>query len=1093
MKMYRFFLIVITLLFTVAANALEITRAKYEHFTVDEGLSQNNVEAIFQDSQGYIWIGTQNGLNKYNGLYFQTYLHESTDSNSLASSWVNAIAEDKNGLIWIGSDGLNYYNPLLDKMVRIVEDAENEQAFHGGKVYDITPDAENNLWIATSKGLVFYNQETELFKTFNSDENTKLQGANFYCVLLTQKNKIFVASDSDPIYEFDPQMQSFIAHNYKQDYFAANYKKNIAEDGQGNLYIGSEGGGVHVYNPGKKTSQLLDVGENGLATNNVKTQVLPISDSEVIIGTDGGGINLYNQQTGLFTYSMNDPKMATSLGSDAILSMCFDNDGNLWVGHYGAGLSIMKTHKFKFESFYHNPFIPESISNGVVTAIFQDSEGRIWIGLDGGGLSQFFPETGTFNTIKMIEGDPTSLSSNVIVSIAEDDSGNLLLGTYAGGLMVFNPITRQVERTYQPETGLSAAHIWDITLDVSGKYWISTLGGGYDILDWQNDTIINFRYGQEASACSDVILSINRGPQGNMWFATESAGICVITPQNGFLKRYTTNDEKENTISSNDVKCIVFDGDYAWVGTNGGGLNRIDLKTDSIDVLTTAHGLVSNSIMGILVDDSGVLWLSSTRGMMKYNPVSGVVTSFDKSQGLQGNEFRYNSQFKLQDGKMLFGGANGLTYFDPSEISISPVEPPVVFDRFLVYNQPVAIGAKGSPLNKHINYTDYLKINHKQRVFTLEFASLDYTSPNKNQFKYFLEGIDEDWTMVGNRNFVTYTNLPAGKYTFRLKSSNSDGVWNNDERQITIRIRPPWYKTKAFIILAVLTIIFAIYTFIKRREKQAKIEKEMLQKKIDEGQAIIDEKLIEVKNQQQEIKRKEELEKEIRFQTDGLAKFSVLIAKNRKDVTQLANAVISELTTYIGANAGALYIANKYDDGEVILNRTGHFCYDGENASKEHVLPGEGLVGSSYNHKKSIFNDNLPEGFIVVNSGLGSVSAKYGIIEPIVDEEEAMGVFEIASLETIPEYKIEFVRKVAQNFASVLAIEQANESSKLLLEENKQKTEEIMAHEEEMRQNMEEMQATQEMMKRQEEDLTKDLKKKEQLIADMKEKLKSLG
>jgi ligand-binding sensor domain-containing protein len=1086
--MIRYIFLLLIAVIPAIVSAEDIRNWRFEHLTVNEGLSQNTVEEIFQDSRGYMWFATKNGVNLYDGLSFRIFRYERDNPNSMASSWVNAIAEDLEGNIWIGSDGLNVYNTHLDELKRIPVDESDPNAFHGGKVYDILIDGKEDLWAATSKGLMNYNLTTGICKTY-SEVNGDFEGVNVYTILIDSQGRMFIGSDADPIYEFNKKTQLFTKHDYKTDLFGANYKKNISLGNDGNLYIASEGAGLHIYNPDTKTVEFIGTGPGQLNGFTIKTGILPISEDEIIICVDGGGINVYNITEKTVDYIMADATDQYSIGDNAIISSYKDIHGNIWLGHYGAGISLYKKHKFKFRSYFHNPFDSESISNGVVTAVYQDKNNNIWIGLDGGGLSLFNPFTQKFTTYKSVEDDESSLSSNVIVSITENSEGYLLLGTYAGGLMVFDPETGTRVKTYDIASGLSANHVWDIAVDRDGNYWLATLGGGFDIFNPYYETFRNFIYRQNENVCSDVILSITSGPDGNMWFATETSGICVLNSKGATVKRYAFNENDITTISSSDIRGIEFSGEFAWVATNGGGLNKINYKTNEVKVYTIKDGLSSNSLMGIQIDKDGILWISSIKGLMKFDPKAETVVTYDKNQGLQGNEFRYNAQYTLFNGTMLFGGSNGLTVFHPNELMESPIVPNIILKDLKIYNKSVVIGGENSPLEQHINFTENIKLKHNQRVFTIEFAALDYTSPERNLFQYKMDGFDEEWVNSGNRNDVTYTNLSAGKYTFRLRASNSDGVWSDKEKILSIVVRPPWYKTKAFIAFVIIFIIVAVWNTFNQREKKSKLEKEILQRKINEGQAIIDSKLAEIEQHQEEIRAKEEQEIEIRFHSDGLAKFSIILADKRKNLEELAFSMISELVKYLEAQAGAIYVAQQEHE-EAYLLMLGHYCFDSKKASQDQILAGEGLVGTSFVEKRQIISRDLPDGFIVVESGLGNMSLRNVLIEPLMDEDEVVGAFEIASLKSLPDYKIEFVKKLAGSFASVLAIESANKKSQILIEENKIKTEEILAQEEELRQNLEELKATQEMSQRKEEEMKEQIEKYIDNEKNFKKKLK---
>lgn len=1066
------------LLITLPLNLLsaDIQNIKFDHITADDGLSQNTVEKIFQDSKGYIWIGTRDGLNKYDGLKFKIFRNERGDTNSLASNWVRAIEEDAEGKIWIGTDGLNVFDPKTEELTRISA-SEGENSFKGGTVFDIQIDADNSMWLATNNGLVHYNPDDNSYTTYYSGEGEyDFKGYTVFSILITSRNQLFIATDDDAIFEYDRKNDRFILHEYKKDFFGANFRKSFEEDLNGLIFIGADGGGIHIYNPENQQTEVLPIGENGLNAVAVKTKILPLASNQVLIGTDGGGINIYNPQTKQIEYLLNDTKNPKSLHGNAVFELFEDTHGNIWVGHFGAGISLWRKNKEKFNSFFHNPYDPNSLSNGVVTAIFQDSMGRIWIGHDGGGLCLFQEEDKSFKRIRRQEGEEGTLTTDIIIAIDEDENGNLLLGSYSGGLMVFDPIREKVIEAFGNYNGLSTPHIWDVMPDSEGRFWLAELGLGFTIFDPGTKSFENFIINQDDNVCSNVILSFNQSSDGNVWVASENAGICVLSSEGELLNRYSYEENNNNSLSSNDVKGIAFQDNYVWIATNGGGLNRLNLQDNSFNFYTTDNGLSSNAIMGILQDKNENLWLSSTLGLMKFNTITEEVETFDISQGIQGNEFKYNSQFLLSDGRMIFGGTNGITIFHPDSIKPSPIQPNLVFTDLLVFNKKVDLTSKNAPIDQHINELEAITIKHKQRVFTIEFISLDYTNPEKNQYRYILDGLDEEWTEAGNRNYVSYSNIPPGKYLLKVQCTNSDGVWADIERQLSVRIRPPWYRSGLFIFLLLVLIGYVVYKAVKTRTEKAKLEKETLQKKINEGQAVIDSKLKEIEQQQDEIKRRDEQEREVRYQTDGLAKFSKIISKNRNNLTQLLQSVTSELVGFLGANMGAIYLSESNSNNDTVLKLSSSYCLATDVEAQEEIMIGEGYIGTCYKKMETIEVTDLPQGYFVLSSGLGDENLKYAIFEPIIDDQTPLGVIEVSAIAELPVYKKQFLSSVSQTIASVFAVSKAQEDAEKLLEENKQQTEEIRAHEEELRQNLEELTASQEMSTRREQELLDEIK-----------------
>jgi predicted nuclease with TOPRIM domain len=441
---------------------------------------------------------------------------------------------------------------------------------------------------------------------------------------------------------------------------------------------------------------------------------------------------------------------------------------------------------------------------------------------------------------------------------------------------------------------------------------------------------------------------------------------------------------------------------------------------------------------------------------------------------------------------MMFGGINGLTIFHPDSIRYSNIIPNIVFTDFKVYDKSVIPGAKHSPIKQHINYTENIRLNPRQSAFTIEFASLDYNTPTKNRFIYKMEGFDEDWVDAGNRTFVTYTNLDPGKYTFLLKGSNSDGLFNENPRRIEIRIRPPWYQTKLAIGIYVVLFAILIWFYIRQREKQAVHDKMILEQKIQEAQAELNAKTHELERQQEELRRRDEEEKDIRYLTEGIARLSEIIAKKRQSLEELATGIISELVRYTDASAGGIFTLDDADPGHILLRATGEFCISTDKELKNSFEAGEGNIGACFKEKHILRVDNLPDGYIVLRSGLGSVSLHHALYVPIIQDNICVGVMEIASIDRLSDIKITLIEKIAESLASVITIIKANVKTSAMLEQNNTQAEELRAQEEEMRQNLEEMMATQEESQRKEKEMAEELERKTGQLKKLQDELKKL-
>ncbi len=1084
------------LLFSVSAFCTDISRIKFEYLTVDDGLSQGTIEDILQDGQGMMWFATRDGLDRYDGQNFTVFRNNNNDPNSLASNWILSLAIDPNGKMWIGSSGgLNVYDPIIDKLTRIPVNDEVDQAFHGGQVYDINVDFDSTLWISTTNGLAHYFPKKNTFITYTSNAKggSPLPASIIYSTLITKDGRLFVAAEADPIFEFNKKDGTFSAIPYKKAYPGANFRKSIQEDQNGLFYIVAENSAVHIYDPRTSETKMITTENGTLNVLSIKTKVLFVSPHEVWIGTDGGGINIYDPISGEMQYLIPDNRNSTSLNSKAVFKLYQDKDQNIWVGHYNMGISVWKKNKEKFISYHFNPYDPQTLNKEVVSAIFEDSKGRIWVGQDGGGLDLFYPENQTFEHFRHESGNPQSLTTDVILTIHEDPDGNLLLGTYSGGLMIFDPDRKKVIKAFGREDGLPCLNIWTIFKDSKSRYWMAFLQSGVGLYYPANRSFVYYSPTDSLHRInSSMVMHITEDRNGRIWFGSENAGICVLDAEKGTTKNYLHDDKNKNSVSSNDVKSILFDDKYAWIATNGGGLNRLDLKTDSFKIFNMNGGLSSDALMSMLQDKQGNFWISSTRGMMKFNPTTFAIDKYDKSQGLQGTEFKYNSQCQLSDGRMMFGGVNGLTVFNPDSIRKSQVIASVVFTDFKIFNESVIPGAKGSPLKNHINFTDHIRLRYNQSVFTLVFASIDNNSPIKNLFRYKLEGFDSKWVEAGNRNFVSYTNLDPGKYTFLLQGSNSDGVWNETPRKISIRIRPPWYRTYVAIILFVLISGYLIYTYIKEREMRAIHDKKVLQQKIDEAKAQLSNKVSELEKQHEELQRRDEAEKNTRFLMEGVARMSDIIAKKRRNLEDLATGFIAELVRYVDASAGEVFIADDSDPTQVTLMATGEFSYSTGQERKFVINSGEGYVGTCYREKKTITMDDLPDDYVILRSGLGEIPLHHIVLVPLVQDNVCVGVIEIASIGKLEEHKIRFIEKITESLASVVTIIKANEKSNMMLEQNNIQAEELHSQEEEMRQNLEELMATQETSLKHTKQLEEELRLKTSELNLLQQELKVL-
>ncbi len=822
-------------------------RVRFEHLTSEDGLSNNRVVSVLQDSQGFMWFGTQDGLNRYDGYEFRIFKHEQEDKNRLSGNFIQVIFEDHAGILWIGTRGagLNRYDPKTERFTRYRHNPDDPNSLGSDIIYTIYQDREGNLWIGTNGGgLNRYDEEIDGFIRYQNDTD-------------------------------DPQS---LSHNTVWA---------ILEDAKGVLWIGTYGGGLNRFD--RQTEHFLAYKHNPedrtSLSSNLVTAIYQDKEGIIWLGTREGGLNrLEFEQAGgeipSFTNFRNDPDDPSSLSLDDIFSIYEDEAGGLWIGTTGGGLNHFDRHKEKFTSFQNNPDDPYSISHNHVTNIFGDPTGLLWMGTTGGGVNILDLEPKAFNHIYSIPGETHSLNSNDVLGIYQDEDGTLWIGTGNGGLNRLDTWAQQaIYYQMDPENpdSLTDNSVREIAQDSQGVFWLPTRHGlnrfdprteefsaylhdpddpssilhnalytvyrtkdgmiwvgtraGPNRLDPLTGEFLSFpQYLALEEILRDVpVDSFSEDARGFLWMGTGGAGLIGFDPQTEQFTQYKHDADDPDSLGDNFIWNVYIDSSgNLWIGT-AAGLDRFDPETGKFIHFNEQDGLPPAAVMSIFQDDLSPeqggpnLWVSSSAGLTRFNPETGVIRTYDVTDGLQSNDFSWSSAFKTENGELFFGGTNGLTSFFPAEINDNNTVPPLVITNLELDNQPVEIADQGI-LSQAVAFTELLVLPHDSRVISLEFAALNYRSPEKNRYRYMLEGFNEDWTEVGaDRRLITYTNLDPGEYTFRVLGSNNDGVWNEAGASIDITITPPWWGTTWFRGTAVILIVALVaggFLWQRRVEKR---------------------------------------------------------------------------------------------------------------------------------------------------------------------------------------------------------------------------------------------------------------------------------
>lgn len=815
------------ILFLFVAFEVKCQIFRFDHLTTDHGLSQGTINCIHQDKKGFVWIGTNDGLNRYDAYSFKVFKNKPQDSLSISGNSITCISEDSTGNLWIGTrnEGLNIYDRLANKFIRYQNIPGNNNSISSNAIKSILFGKQGLVFIGTfGGGLNVLNTRINTFKVYrNENSNASLSDNYVYSLVSTNDGRICIASDCGTLDFFDPVKGTFQKLLFNKDFKSVrgNMDITILKSESGKIWVGTNGNGLFCIDKSFNVKQ-FEFSE----LSNIITSLCE-KDNKILIGTDGGGISILDPSNGTFKYIVNNPSDPFSLSNNAIYSIFSDRAGTLWVGTYQGGINTYNPYKYKFQHYTKLLGVESSLSNKSVLAIYKDKLGKVWIGTDGGGLNLFDSESGTFKKYLNDSRDPSSISGNVIKSIYEDHDGNFWLGTYANGLNLMDRKTgkfiKYVNKSENPNS-LINNNVWAILEDSRNNLWIGTMGGGLSKFDYKSNTFQNFQNveGDPKSLSSDAVKTIFVDKKGNLWIGTEVGGLNLYNPSSNSFTRFQYDPKNPKSIANNDIRAIHQDrSGNLWIGT-ANGISVLNYK-DMTFAYPSFNNLLPNSVInGILEDNRGNLWISTNKGIVRYNIEKQALRIFDAKDGLQGNDFNYTSLFKSDDtGEMYFGGTNGFNVFSPGEIIDNPDKPEVVFTNLYISGKAVNVGDTINNkvlLVKDLSETQRLILSHRENVFEIEFAALNYINSDKNLYEYMMEGVDDDWVQTSaEKRTASYMNLNPGTYTLKVRASNNDGVWNEKEVTLEIKVLAPWWKSWWFRSLVVILIGGGIYYIIKLR------------------------------------------------------------------------------------------------------------------------------------------------------------------------------------------------------------------------------------------------------------------------------------
>lgn len=836
------------------------TPTRFEMLSQEDGLSQNSVLALLQDRQGFLWVGTQEGLNRYDGYGFTVYKNDPDNANSLSHSSILALHEDHDGILWIGTwgGGLNRFDPASGQFTRYRHDPDAPASLASDIVSSIYQDRDGLIWLGTQGGgLARFDPITAALTSFRHNPDDPVSIASDYIAAIAPDGAgglwLGTGGYGMPgagMDHFDPRTSAFTHYRHDPADAASLSSDNIAaiaSAGGGKLWVGTggyglPGNGLNLFDPaaGKVVRYRHDPADpNSLAQDNI-AQVYIDRNGQAWITTWGGGLDRIERSgDGLrFVHHRHDPFNPSSLSTDITWSILEDRSGLLWIGTINGGLNKINPQMQQFGLFRNHPNDPASLGHDVIGGLYEDAAGKLWIGTWGGGFDIFDRTTGAFTHFRHDPADPASLADDTVNDFYTDKRGATWIATM-GGLERYDPATgtfTHFRHNAADANSPASDNILVLLPEGEDRLWVATLDG-LDLLDLTTGEFTHFRNdpADPSSLPNDQVVELARTADGALWIGTWYGGLAMLDPEAwsaGAAKfvRYQHDPDDPRSLPEGGVLAVHEDRlGRLWIGAES-GLSRLNRQTGVFTTYREASGLPNNTVLCILEDDIGNLWFSTNNGLVRMNPILVRFRTYDASHGLQSNEFDSGACLRSRNGEMYFGGVRGFNVFRPEQIKDNSVPPPVVVTGFRIFNRPVTVDLTGAtPID----------LTYRENFVSFDFAALDYHAPAKNRYVYQLEGFDDEWIDAEDRRFAAYTNLPGGDYVFRVRGANNDGVWNEAGSAIPLRVTPPLWEMWWFRGLGLVLFLGIVAAGAWGRVHQVRAQNRRLEQQVDEQTAAL--------------------------------------------------------------------------------------------------------------------------------------------------------------------------------------------------------------------------------------------------------------
>jgi ligand-binding sensor domain-containing protein/signal transduction histidine kinase len=874
--------------------------------SIEQGLSQSTVNVVLQDSKGFIWVGTQDGLNRYDGYSFVAYEPNPHDSTSIAGNYIYTLYEDMSGVLWIGSNkGLSRYNAENNSFTNYIHRADDSTSLSGDRVYTIYEDKWGNLWAGVyNGGMCRIDKKSGTFKRYmhQADNPSSISSNKVTGIIEGKDGTAWVITYGGGINKFDPKTGKFSAikfHENTENALSSDNIRSVYCDSEGNLWLGTREGVLEKFNPftGKFIHYKASFTEEFATGANTINKVFKDNKGRLWVSFMMEGLMLFDIEKEAFV--KDHPLLedfSNQTGKCLSKSVYQDKNGIIWIGTEDRGVLKLDESKIKFKHYTIQNDKAHGKGNSFVSAMLKDSKGFLWVGIRGEGVYKLGLDNQVIKHYHEGEAHNFTLSEVNVWAIYEDRSGDIWVAYQSGVLSKLDKKTDKFVDYHLPEKIYSAG-ITCILEDSRNNFWVGTFGEGLFLFDEAKKIFKPKKFFDYSDDNLDLLKTsvIYEDSEGLIWVGTEGGGIFSFSPDKSGITTYALKQGKTNSLISNEVSSFAESVDGRLLIGTFGGLSIMDRQSGIFKNYTKKNGLPNNVIYDIVTDNSGNFWISSNKGISKVTLKAGKqpeFLNFDMSDGLQSNEFNHSAASKSSTGELYFGGIAGYNSFYPDSIKINHVAPPVVITSFKIADKEINI-------NRALALDDVIKLKHTDYVFSMEFAALGFTNSEKNRYAYKMEGFDEDWIYADTRRHATYTNLNPGNYTFRVKACNNDGVWNDEGASVSIYIKPPFWSTNIFYFCSAVAILLLFAAFVHLRTRRLTSKKEMLELTIKERTKEILEQKEEIEQQRDDIRKKNiqliQARHIITQQYEELKDVNVALVEEVRDRTQALQNVNQDL------------------------------------------------------------------------------------------------------------------------------------------------------------------------------------------------------